>query len=409
MGCAGAQAPAAGLYHGSIGPSGAVWVSTDEPERLPDVPIPGENHNATLRYSAPGAQSACPAGTWGSNRLLGSANFLKQSLVKPGPRHYDEPTVETRPTLLLCLGPLALGLCCASPLPRVDSPPGSVRLAEKYHSLRGTLFDNGFRLPIHLEADQTGGRLQGDVYGVVDHSFERVRDALRAAADWCEVVPLHLNIKACTHEIRDGRDRVSFYAGRKFYESPESAHRMNWSFYVRHAGSEYFEVALAAAEGPLDTRDYVLELSAIPLDDERTFLHLRYAHQSGLASRIAMGGYLATLGRHKVGFSVVGSNAEGRPVYVDGKRGVIERNAVRYHLAVQAYLDTLGVPEEDRFEQRINRWFDLTDLHPEQLRELERDAYLAFKRRERADQLRLQRALDEPTRPESVASLAPSG
>jgi len=65
---------------------------------------------------------------------------------------------------------------------------------------------------------------------------------------------------------------------------------------------------------------------------------------------------------------------------------------VRYQLAIQAYLDTLEAPESERFEQRIARWFTLTERHKRQLYELERHEYLQNKRREYSDQLRLQQA-----------------
>ena len=80
-------------------------------------------------------------------------------------------------------------------------------------------------------------------------------------------------------------------------------------------------------------------LAGIPLSGERTLIHLGYSHEYGLVSRVAMFGYLNTLGRGKVGFSVVGRDSQGRPIYVRGLQGMIERNATRYHLAVQAFLD----------------------------------------------------------------------
>ncbi len=57
-----------------------------------------------------------------------------------------------------------------------------------------------------------------------------------------------------------------------------------------------------------------------------------------------MQGYLATIGRDKVGFSIVGSRADGQPVYVHGTRGVIERNTMRYYVAIEAYLGTMALP-----------------------------------------------------------------
>ncbi len=39
-----------------------------------------------------------------------------------------------------------------------------------------------------------------------------------------------------------------------------------------------------------------------------------------------MQGYLNTIGRDKVGFSITGYGSDGQPIYQDGMRGVIERN-----------------------------------------------------------------------------------
>ena len=73
-------------------------------------------------------------------------------------------------------------------------------------------------------------------------------------------------------------------------------------------------------------------------------MHLSYSYDYGVAARVAMQGYLATIGRDKVGFSVVGTQADGQPVYIGGTRGVVERNTMRYYLAIEAYLGALSLP-----------------------------------------------------------------
>ena len=83
---------------------------------------------------------------------------------------------------------------------------------------------------------------------------------------------------------------------------------------------------------------------------------------------------------------MTGTRPGGEPIYVKGAQGGVERNALRYHLAVVAYLDTRHFSERSRFERRIARWFDLTEVHSRQLWEMPRDEYLNIKRRERRDQ-----------------------
>jgi hypothetical protein len=71
----------------------------------------------------------------------------------------------------------------------------------------------------------------------------------------------------------------------------------------------------------------------------------------------------------------------------------VERNVMRYYLAVQAFLETQSVPEPERFERRLGRWFELTGRYP-QLHEVDWEEYLETKRRERLDLLRQQEAAE---------------
>ena len=67
---------------------------------------------------------------------------------------------------------------------------------------------------------------------------------------------------------------------------------------------------------------------------------------------------------------------------VRGVRGGVERNTMRYYLAIVSYLDSLALPAGERVERRLRDWFAATERFPLQLHELERDEYLAMKRRE---------------------------
>jgi hypothetical protein len=246
--------------------------------------------------------------------------------------------------------------------------------------------------PFAIEAHGDHDEARGNVYATIPHDFTALKAALGRPSSWCEIAPLHLNVKSCTWKQADGGARITLYSGKKTYERPEDAYASPYEFDRVASGEDYFRVMLTADEGPLGTHDTVIEVEAVPVGEGQSFVHLRYAYRYGLKLRLALASYFATLGSGKVGFSVVGSDADGDAVYVDGMEGMIERNAVRYQLAIQAYLDTLQVPESERFEQRIARWFALTDRHKRQLYELERSEYLQNKRREYSDQLRLQQA-----------------
>ena len=271
---------------------------------------------------------------------------------------------------------------------------GAEALQRQYDAVAERLSNNSFGVPIALESRGQGRTLQGDVYGVIQHPFARVRRALTTPANWCNIMQQHINIKACTYEPVDQRCQLTLYSGRKFYKNPEDVYRFDYGYELSSWQHDYFRSALSAEDGPLDTKDYRITAEAMPLTADSTFIHFRYSYHYGVVTRAAMAGYFASLGHNKVGFSVVDTDKHGKPVYVDGIQGVVERNSMRYYLAIQAFLDTQASPQASRFERRIAHWFDLTARYHPQLDELERHDYLRFKRKEQQDQLRLQRAID---------------
>jgi hypothetical protein len=141
-------------------------------------------------------------------------------------------------------------------------------------------------------------------------------------------------------------------------------------------------VELNAENGPLSTHDYHIWIEATPVKDGRTFLHFTYAYTFGLTGRLAMKAYLATIGSDKVGFTITGKQPNGLPAYIQGVRGVVERNTMRYYLAIDAYLAALTTPPKDQLEKRMQHWYNTTDSYARQLHEVNRDDYLKMKRKE---------------------------
>ena len=92
-----------------------------------------------------------------------------------------------------------------------------------------------------------------------------------------------------------------------------------------------------------------------------------------------MNAYLATLGKDKVGFSIESTQANGEPNYIQGVRGIVERNTMRYYLAIDAYLATLKEAPETQLEKRLQYWFDSTERYATQLHEVERTEYFSMK------------------------------
>jgi hypothetical protein len=63
-------------------------------------------------------------------------------------------------------------------------------------------------------------------------------------------------------------------------------------------------------------------------------------------------------------------------------RGVVERNTMRYYLAIEAFLGALSELPQAQLEKRLHDWFAAVERYPLQLHEMEQGAYLDMKRRE---------------------------
>ncbi len=270
----------------------------------------------------------------------------------------------------------------------------------QYQTRQAELQNNTFGIPVNIQSRDQNRVMLGIVYGVMDQPFPSVKQALISPQAWCKIVFLHLNIKACIDERMDDYCRLTFYSGRKFYENPEYVFHLSYRFAVDHASTDYFQTTLTANKGPLGTSDYRIVVEAIPIDEHKTFLHFSYTYRYNFLTSLGMKTYLATLGSNKVGFSITGTDANGKPVHVEGIRGIIERNTIRYYFAIQSYLETLTLaPAANRPIARLYKWYALTDRFPRQLHELDKDDYLRYKQHELADQLQLQAQIQHPCRP----------
>src|ERR1700761_6894888 len=212
-------------------------------------------------------------------------------------------------------------------------------LKDKYSRLAPQLKSNAFHRPIYLNSEETDDSLKGDIYAVVAYPFATVNSAFndpqQGPANWCEVLILHLNTKYC-HAASDGNSAtISMNVGKKTEQELGDTSRVQFNYRSVATSPDYFQVELSAAKGPLSTRDYRIVLEAVDIGNGRTFLHLTYSYGFGMAGRVAMKTYLATIGSAKVGFT----KAAGGD-YVGGVRGLVERNTMRYYLAIDAYLDS---------------------------------------------------------------------
>jgi hypothetical protein len=268
-----------------------------------------------------------------------------------------------------------LALCTALALASGAHAQDAAALHATFDSLQDKLVHNAYGRPLVLQSTQTSDHLEGEVYARVDQPYPAVQKALQGTGNWCSILILHLNVKMC-HALPNGLDMA---LGRKYDQPVDDAYKLHFDYKLASASADYLKAELTSADGPLGTKDYRIAAEAAPLDATHTMLHMSYAYGFGFTARVAMNAYLATAGSDKVGFSVADKDSDGKPTYVGGVRGLVERNTMRYYLAIDDYV---GAPAPAQLEQRLNTWFDATERYPRQLHEMDKNDYLVMKREE---------------------------
>jgi hypothetical protein len=191
---------------------------------------------------------------------------------------------------------------------------------------------------------------------------------------------------------------LSVNTGRKVEQKLEDTYRVQFRYRAAATNPGFFQVDLNADGGPLSTKDYRIVLEAVGISSNLTFLHLTYSYSYGMAGRIAMKTYLATIGSDKVGFTTADGSSSDQTEYIGGVRGLVERNTMRYYLAIDAYLSALSSTPDKRLEQRLTNWFDATEQYPRQLHEEDRQEYMQMKYKEYERQQTEQSAGGTPSR-----------
>ena len=124
---------------------------------------------------------------------------------------------------------------------------------------------------------------------------------------------LHLNVKDCRVNDAGADSGISIAVGRKFDRPLTDAYHVDFVYRVAASKPGYMQVLLSAAAGPLGTKNYRVVVEATPLSAQSTFMHMTYAYSYGAPAQAAMQSYLATIGRNKIGFSIIDRKSDGAP------------------------------------------------------------------------------------------------
>ena len=257
-----------------------------------------------------------------------------------------------------------------------------IALMGQYKALGSELQNNQFKRPLVLKSNESPDSLKGEIYAVLDYPFAEVDNAINNPDHWCDALILHINVKYCRAVTSNTGTVLNMNLGKKYDQLLAETYKAKFNYESITAASNYFSVEMKAADGPLGTKDYRIWVEATPINNNQTFLHFTYAYSFGLTGRLAMRGYLATVGKDKIGFSIEPNQANGAQNYIQGVRSVVERNTMRYYLAIDAYLAALKESPENQQEKRFEYWFDSTEQFAKQLHEVGKSEYLTMKRKE---------------------------
>ncbi len=284
----------------------------------------------------------------------------------------------------------------AAPMAAPAQAPGEPTLAQRYAALVA-----GSARPlapgVYLESAEETRRARGEVLARLDLPYATAIAALSDAQAWCRLLMLHPNIKHCLPSSGSGVGNSSgtlleltMAAQRDGLFGQEHPLQLTWNTVVRD--NSHLVVELMAEHGPMGTRDYRIGFELAPLETGTSVMRLVYSSAFTATGLWMAQAYVATVARQRVGFTVVDADAQGRPVYVRGVRAAIERNTMRFHLAVQSWLAVQPLPPEQRVARAIEAWFDASERHATQLHEVEREEFVARKTAEFARVLGLEQA-----------------
>jgi len=275
-------------------------------------------------------------------------------------------------------------LLLAAPMAGAQQPsPAAEALLARHAALLPKLQASALGRPLIVESEELDGGLKGEVFAVVDQSFAQAAKALARPASWCDILLLHINNRRCVLVKGEGGGPpfVELSVVRRYDLPVESAFVLRMALRVDDSAPDHVMVQLRSEDGPLGTSHHLVQLEAAPLaGGVQTFLHLRYSYEHNALARMASQAYLATFGRSKVGFTVVGDG----PEYIRGLRGLVERNSVRYFLTVDAYLGAMRSPPAQQPERRLSAWYAGGEQFPRQLHEIDRPTYMALKNADRS-------------------------
>lgn len=272
------------------------------------------------------------------------------------------------------LAALLVGASLLEASPAAADPRSAATLRASHESKSAELARSALKRPMLLTSAELPNGLKGEIYAVIEQPLESVQAAFDSPAHWCEVLLLHVNNRRCQAASAGDHHQVTLGIVRRYDKPVAEAFNLPFVLRVVQAKPDYLEVQLKAESGPLGTSNYNILLEAVSLDARRSFVHFSYSYEQNMVVALAVQAYLATFGSSKVGFTELRTTPDGKPDFIAGPRGLVERNAMRYFLTLEAFLSA------STRDARRQAWYSAAERYPRQLHEIDRETYLAHKR-----------------------------
>lgn len=245
-------------------------------------------------------------------------------------------------------------------------------------SIEHALIKQPFPIQVESEASDESSRVA--ISAVIPVSFAELSDFYRDDQRWCRGFFANVYVKACYKKPQQVR---LFYDNNDEYHALDDAFRFDYKVENQSLDASHLLISLISKDGPLGTHDYLLQLEAEPYAESKSIIRLVYKNSYGFVARSALYIYLKTLGSDKIGFS---HDADGKPI--QGIRGILERNAMRYVLSLSAYF--MNRQPGKPLQTTLKNWHDYASLFQKQLQEIPWADYRQLKLQEFKDQKKLE-------------------
>ena len=226
-----------------------------------------------------------------------------------------------------------------------------------------------FGIPLGWSDDNGRYRVTAHTEIATADGWKSIRGALESAATWCRVSLLVPDVRGC--QVNEGEQTVITLSLRS--GGTEAVREIEHVLRVDNMDPQLIHVVFRADRAAMGVREAGLSVVARQ-GTTGVELELEYGLRPSIRSRLATSAYLAGKADNRPGISY-STSSDGTREYVTGLRALIERNAMRYFLALLATLET------NNLASTIDAWYDMASRYKADLPEQNKEEYTESRHR----------------------------